>query len=107
MGILIIGNYWFYGDDDLSGVCKGGIIIMMLNCKMVIIGNYVDNNFIEWINEYDVMFVFGIQYFFGGLMIIGNIFIVNDIVLWFNWIVVKFYGLNYYIYGLIVIGNVF
>lgn len=106
-GTLITGNHWFHGDDDPSGVRKGGIIITTPNCKTAITGNYIDNNFIEWTNEHDATPALGTQYSFGGLTITGNIFTANDTASWFNWIVVKPYGPNHYIHGLTVTGNVF
>ncbi|MBI1415814.1 MAG: right-handed parallel beta-helix repeat-containing protein [Limimaricola sp.] len=106
-GNLIAGNHWFADDSEPDGVRKGGIVITTPNCKTVITGNYIDNNFVEWTNEYESAPDFANQYSFGGLTLTGNIFTTNDVAPWFNWIVVKPYGAGHYIQGLAVQGNVF
>jgi hypothetical protein len=106
-GNLITGNHWFHGDNTTLGVRKAGIVLTTPNCKSVITGNYIDNNFIELTNEHDATPDLGTQYSFGGLSITGNIFMASDVAPWFTWIVVKPYGAGHYIQGLSVIGNVF
>lgn len=106
-GNLISGNHWFADDSEPNGVRKGGIVLTTANCKSVITGNYIDNNFVEWTNEYESDPDFANQYSFGGLTMTGNIFTTNDVAPWFNWIVVKPYGAGHYIQGLAVQGNVF
>jgi hypothetical protein len=106
-GTLISGNHWFHGDNVTDGIRKGGIVITTPNCKSVITGNYIDNNFIEWTNEHDSSPALGVQYSFGGLTLTGNIFTVNDVAPWFTWIVIKPYGPGHYIHGFAVVSNVF
>ncbi len=106
-GNLITGNHWFHGDNTSLGVRKAGIVITSPNCKSVVTGNYIDNNFIEWTNEHDATPALGVQYSFGGLTITGNIFTASDVAPWFTWIVVKPYGAGHYIHGFSVTGNVF
>lgn len=107
-GYIIEGNYWFQGDVVQNGVWFGGLILIQLNVQVMVMGNYIDNCLIEWMNEYDLMLNFvGDEYFFGGLMVMGNIFLVLNMMLGFNWLVVKFYGSGYFIYGFVVMGNVF
>jgi hypothetical protein len=106
-GTLITGNHWFHGDTETAGVRKGGIVITTPNCKTIFTGNYIDNNFIEWTNEYESSPALGAQYSFGGLTITGNIFTTADVAPWFNWIVIKPYGTGHYIQGLSVTSNVF
>lgn len=106
-GNLITGNHWFHGDNTSLGVRKAGIVFTSPNCKSVVTGNYIDNNFIEWTNEHDATPDLGVQYSFGGLTITGNIFTTSDVAPWFTWIVVKPYGAGHYIHGFSVTGNVF
>ncbi len=106
-GALVSGNHWFHGDTTTNGVRQGGLIITTPNPKMMITGNYIDNNSIEWTNEYSVNPAFTNQFSFGGLTITGNTFTVNNVAPWFSWIVVKPYGPGHFISGLSVVGNVF
>lgn len=106
-GNLISGNHWFHGDTEVEGVRKGGIIFTTPNCKSVVTGNYIDNNFIEWTNEYSSEPDLGTQFSFGGMTITGNVFTTNDVADWFNWIVIKPYGTGHFIHGFSVVSNVF
>ncbi|WP_370160627.1 glycosyl hydrolase family 28-related protein [Limimaricola soesokkakensis] len=106
-GNLISNNHWFHGDSESDGVRKGGIILTRPNPATLIVGNYIDNNFIEWSNEHDESPALGQQFSFGGLTINGNIFICTDAARWFNWIVVKPRGPGHFIHGLHVTGNAF
>lgn len=106
-GNLIANNHWFHGDSLSDGVRKGGIILTRPNPATLIVGNYIDNNFIEWSNEHDESPSLGQQFSFGGLTVSGNIFIATDVARWFNWIVVKPRGPGHFIHGLHVTGNVF
>ncbi|MCH2078375.1 MAG: right-handed parallel beta-helix repeat-containing protein [Rhodobacteraceae bacterium] len=106
-GSSISGNHYFLGDGTTDGVRKGGIVFASTNVKAYVTGNYIDNNFIEWTNEYEADPDFADQLTFGGLTITGNTFTVNDVAPWFRFIVVKPYGPGFSINGLAVIGNVF
>ncbi|MGR3465225.1 glycosyl hydrolase family 28-related protein [Limimaricola sp.] len=106
-GNLVANNHWFHGDSVSDGVRKGGIILTRPNPASLIVGNYIDNNFIEWSNEHDESPALGQQFSFGGLTVSGNIFICTDAARWFNWIVVKPRGPGHFIHGLHVTGNVF
>lgn len=106
-GTVITGNHWFHGDSVSDGVRLGGIVIANTNPKTMITGNYIDNNFIEWTNEYEAEPDAANQYSFGGLTITGNICTANDVAPWFRWIMIKPYGPGHFIHGLTVTGNVF
>jgi len=106
-GNMMLGNHWFHGDNEINGLRKGGIIITLPNPKSIFTGNYCDNNFIEWTNEHSSEPAFGNQFSFGGLTITGNMFTANDVVDWFNFIVIKPYGPGHFINGFSVTGNVF
>ncbi|MEI4473259.1 glycosyl hydrolase family 28-related protein [Frigidibacter sp. MR17.24] len=106
-GHMIEGNHWFQGDEVDNGPRVAGLILANTNMKALIVGNYIDNNFVEWTNEYEVNPNFVDQYSFGGLTITGNIFTANDVAPWFNWLVVKPHGTGHFVQGLTVTGNVF
>ena len=106
-GTSITGNHWWHSDDEPDGVRQAGIIFAKTNVKAFVTGNYVDNNFIEWTNEYEADPSFEAGLTFGGLTITGNTFTANDVAPWFNFIVMKPYGESFHIRGLAVIGNVF
>ncbi|MEM9436070.1 MAG: glycosyl hydrolase family 28-related protein [Pseudomonadota bacterium] len=106
-GNSITGNHWWHSDNEPDGVRRAGIVFAKNNVKSFVTGNYIDNNFIEWTNEYEADPDFANQLPFGGLTITGNIFTANDVASWFRFIQVKPYGEGFYINGLAVIGNVF
>ena len=106
-GNLLVGNHWFQGDNVTQGVRLPGIILASTNVRTTITGNYVDNSFIEWTNEYEALPAFNNQFSFGGLTVVGNSFMASDVASWFRWITVKPYGAGHFIQGLTVSGNVF
>lgn len=106
-GNLIAGNHWFQDDSVPDGIRMAGLVFTLPNCKSIINGNYIDNNFVEWTNEHDATPDLGVQYSFGGMTITGNIFTANDVASWFKWIVIKPYGLGHFLHGFSVTDNVF
>ncbi len=104
---VIVGNHWFQGDSEPSGVRKGGIVFTLANTQSIITGNYIDNSFIEWTNEHDATPDLQPEYSFGALTITGNTFVCIDVAQWFNWVVIKPYGAGHFINGLSITGNVF
>ena len=106
-GALFNGNHWFQDDDVADGIRTAGLIFARTNPKALVTGNYLDNSFLEWTNEYEADPDFANQLPFGALTITGNSFTANDVAPWFNFIVMKPYGSNFFIRGMSVIGNVF
>lgn len=106
-GHLIMGNHWFQGDTQTLGVRMPGIILCSTNVRTTITGNYIDNSFLEWTNEYEAAPAFSNQFSFGGLTLTANSFMASDVASWFKWIVIKPYGAGHFIQGLTVSGNVF
>jgi len=106
-GNLVVGNHWFQGDNETQGVRLPGLIFAGTNVKSTITGNYIDNSFIEWTNEYEASPAFSSQFSFGGLTLEANTFTANDVAPWFRWLVIKPYGAGHFIQGLNVSGNVF
>lgn len=106
-GHILQGNHWFQGDEEADGLRNAGVVLTDTNVKMLVVGNYIDNSFLEWTNERDPEPDFANQYGFGGLTVTGNIFTANDVAPWFRWLVVKPYGAGHFLQGLTVTGNVF
>lgn len=106
-GHLLIGNHWFQGDNETEGLRSAGLVLTEPNVKGTLTGNYIDNSFIEWTNEYDAMPIFSGDHSFGGLTITGNIFTVNDVADWFSWIVIRPFGHGHHIRGLSITNNAF
>lgn len=106
-GNLLVGNHFFQGDNVTQGVRLPGLILASTNVRTTITGNYIDNCFVEWTNEYEAGPGFANQYSFGGLTVMGNSFMASDVASWFRWLSVKPYGSGHFIQGLTVSGNVF
>ncbi|MBU2994465.1 glycoside hydrolase family 55 protein [Octadecabacter sp. 1_MG-2023] len=105
-GNIIANNHWFQGDNQDDGPRLAGVVLTSPNCLTTFVGNYIDNNFIEWTNEHDAT-PDATGYSFGGLTITGNIFLVSEVTTAFSWIVIKPHGEDHAINGLSVQGNVF
>lgn len=106
-GHLIVGNHWFQGDDLEASPRIAGLVFCQPNVMAAVTGNYIDNNSIEWTNEYDATPNLGSEYSFGGLTVSGNTFVCMRAASWFRWLIVKPFGTGHYVQGLNVSGNVF
>lgn len=106
-GNLLVGNHWFQGDNETAGLRMPGLVMIGTDVKTTITGNYIDNSYIEWTNEYESDPGFANQYSFSGLTVTGNTFTANDVAPWFRWFVVKPYGAGHFVQGLNLSGNVF
>ncbi|QBY01209.1 right-handed parallel beta-helix repeat-containing protein [Rhodophyticola sp. CCM32] len=106
-GNIILGNHYFQGDTETDGLRSAGIILTKTNAKTTITGNYIDNNFVEWVNEHDAHPELDGEFSFGGLTINGNIFMSSGAAPWTRFIVIKPMGPDHYINGLTINDNVF
>ena len=106
-GNIITGNHFFQGDDQTAGVRRAGLVFTSTNIKTLVVGNYIDNSFIEWGNEHDSEPEFQSEYSFGGLTVTGNIFTCNDVSVSMRFIVMKPYGPGHFINGPAMSENVF
>ena len=106
-GMIVTGNHFFQDDPTGGSVRTAGIILANNHPKSVIVGNYIDNSFIDWTNEHDATPDIVTGFSFGGLSITGNIFTAFDVVSWFKWIEIKPHGTGHFINGLNISGNVF
>lgn len=106
-GHLIVGNHWFQGDDETAATRLPGLVFCQTNVQSAVTGNYIDDNIIEWTNEYAPDPDFGTGYSFGGLSVTGNTFVHINCAPWVMWFSIKPYGSGHFVHGLSVTGNVF
>jgi len=106
-GNIISGNHFFQGDGVSEGPRTAGLVFTSTNAKTTFEGNYVDNCYIEWGNEYDAAPDFSGELSFHGLSLNGNIFFATSSAPWMNFILVKPYGPGHFINGLTVCDNLF
>jgi len=104
---MVTGNHFFQGDDETDGVRTAGIVFTQGFTSATFDGNYVDNAFLEWSNEYDNEPDFSGGFSFGSLSITDNVFLSGDVAPWFGYIVIKPHGSGHFITGLNVTGNKF
>lgn len=104
---IITGNHFYQGDGVQGGARLAGIILTKAATSSSIVGNYVDNCFIEWTNEHDETPDFTSGFGFSSLSISGNNFLSGAVAPWFNYILIKPYGTNHGISNLSVTNNNF
>lgn len=106
-GFMISNNHFFQGDGSSAGTRSAGLVFTRTNLKSNIIGNYIDNCFLEFGNEHDVAPDYNGTYSFGGVTITGNFFTVSDVQSWFSWIQISPYGTGHFLNGMTITDNVF
>ena len=104
---IITVNHFYQGDGVQGGARLAGIILTKAATSSSIVGNYVDNCFIEWTNEHDETPDFTSGFGFSSLSISGNNFLSGAVAPWFNYILIKPYGTNHGISNLSVTNNNF
>ncbi|MCZ8153782.1 MAG: glycosyl hydrolase family 28-related protein [Rhodobacteraceae bacterium] len=106
-GHLVVANHFFQGDEQDAGLRRAGIVFTSTHARSLVVGNYIDNCFIEWSNEHDAEPGFSNELSFGGLTVTGNIFMASGVSTAFRWIVVTPRGPGHFINGLMVTDNAF
>ena len=86
---------------------RAGLVFTLTNMKTFLIGNYIDNCFIELSNEHDNDPNFAAEYTFGGISITGNIFMASNVAPWFRWLVITPRGTGHSLNGYTVANNTF
>ncbi|MGX0977292.1 hypothetical protein ACSSVY_003020 [Roseovarius sp. MBR-51] len=104
---IISGNHVFQGDSATNGVRAAGLVLTRINNRGTITGNYIDNCFIEWVNEHDAEPGFASEFSFSALSITDNVFLASDMAPWFTFLVVKPHGAGHFLDGMTVTGNTF
>ena len=106
-GVIFTGNHFFQDDPTGADIRSAGLVMASNHPKSAIVGNYVDNCFIDWTNEHDATPDIVTGFSFGGLTIDGNHFTSSGSASWFAWIQIKPHGTGHFINGLNISGNVF
>lgn len=104
---IVLGNHLFSEDEEPLGVRRAGLVFAGRNMRGFVVGNYIDNCFIEISNERDPIPDFVSGYTFGGLSITSNLFLCSNTSSAFRFLVLSPKGSNHSIAGLSVTGNVF
>jgi hypothetical protein len=104
---IMLGNHIFAEDNETLGLRRAGLVFTTRNVRGFIVGNYIDNCFIELSNEHDEEPDFISGYSFGGLTITGNLFLVSNAAASFCFLVVAPKGTGHSLSGLSVANNVF
>jgi hypothetical protein len=104
---IISENHFFQGDEVVNGIRSAGLIMAKTHTSSVIVGNYIDNCFIEWTNEQDQAPEFNSEFSFSALSISDNVFLSGDVAPWFSYIVIKPHGTGHFLNGFHVTGNRF
>ena len=104
---LILGNHFFQGDELPQGVRTGGIVLTSNYNSTIIDGNYVDNCFIEWTNEWDPAPNFTSGFSFAAMTITNNIFLCSNVAPWFSFLIVRPHGTGHFLNGVSISGNRF
>ncbi len=104
---IITGNHFFQGDSQQDAPRTPGIILTRTNNRATISGNYVDNCFIEWVNETDATPEFTSEFSFSSLSITNNVFLASSTASAFKFMIIKPYGPDHFVDGLTVTGNTF
>ncbi|MCF8511364.1 MAG: right-handed parallel beta-helix repeat-containing protein, partial [Rhodobacteraceae bacterium] len=104
---IILGNHMFSEDEEPLGARRAGLVFTARNVRGFVVGNYIDNCFIELSNERDPDPDFGSGYTFGGMAITGNLFLCSNTNPGFRFLVLSPKGSGHSIAGLSVTGNVF
>jgi len=106
-GNLVLGNHFWQIDSAPEGQRTAGLIIAQRESKTTITGNYIDNHFIEFSNEYQAGGVSSSGQEFGNVSITGNVFTATQVPSWYNFIVLAPKGTGHRLDGVSVTGNVF
>ncbi len=107
-GHIIMGNHFWQEDTEALGDRSAGIVLMTMNPKSVLLGNYCDNATIDITNEYDPFPApFAGKPAFGSLSITGNIFSASNVPAWFTFIRLLPIGTGHPVDGIIVTDNIF
>ncbi|SLN20785.1 Pectate lyase superfamily protein [Roseivivax jejudonensis] len=104
---LIAGNHFFQGDASANGLRTAGIVVALRACNTSILGNYVDNCFVEWTNEREPEPDYAGGFGFAGLTIADNVFLCSNVAPSFSFIVLKPFGRDHRLNGLNISGNNF
>ena len=104
---IVSGNHFYQGDGVANGIRLAGLAMTKSNSATTVVGNYVDNCFLEWTNEHDPTPDFTSGFGFSALSVSDNVFLSGDVADWFAYLVIKPFGSGHGISNLTVNGNTF
>ena len=104
---IVSGNHFYQGDGVPKGIRLAGLALTRSNTATTVVGNYVDNCFLEWTNEHDPTPDFSSGFGFSALSISDNVFLSGNVASWFAYLVIKPFGSGHGISNLTVNGNSF
>ena len=104
---IVSGNHFYQGDGVPRGIRLAGLALTRSNTATTVVGNYVDNCFLEWTNEHDPTPDFSSGFGFSALSISDNVFLSGNVASWFAYLVIKPFGSGHGISNLTVNGNSF
>ena len=104
---IVSGNHFYQGDGVANGIRLAGLAMTKSNTATTVVGNYVDNCFLEWTNEHDPTPDFTSGFGFSALSVSDNVFLSGNVADWFAYLVVKPFGSGHGISNLSVNGNTF
>ena len=104
---LIANNHTFSDTAGPATYLRASMIFTTPSVRSIVVGNYIDHQFLELSNEYDPDPDFGSSYTFGGLTITGNLFLYGQSNPGFRFITVSPKGAGHALNGLVVTNNVF
>lgn len=104
---IVLGNHFFQGDSVPSGTRSAGLILADAHTSTSLVGNYIDNCYVEWTNERDATPDFTTGFSFSALSITDNVFLSGNVAPWFSYIIVKPHGTGHFLNGVVVTGNKF
>ena len=50
---IVTGNHFYQGDSVSNGIRVAGLVLTKGNTATTVVGNYIDNCFVEWTNEHE------------------------------------------------------
>lgn len=106
-GAIISANHFFQGDGESAGYRTAGLVFTEGNLKSTIIGNYIDNCWIELTNEHDQNPAYTGGNSFGGVTISGNHFTSLGSNTAMHFLRIKPFGSDHFVKGITVADNVF
>jgi len=86
---IVSGNHFYQGDGVANGIRLAGLAMTKSNSATTVVGNYVDNCFLEWTNEHDPTPDFTSGFGFSALSVSDNVFLSGDVADWFAYLVIK------------------
>lgn len=106
-GHVISGNHFFQGNRNGTPDRSAGVVLTYKRAKTLIVGNYIDNSWVELTDEQSVYWTDKSSMSFGNLTVTGNIFTANSVGKEFSWIKLRPNGNNCYVDGILVTSNTF